>query len=164
MRIIGIDPGLATIGIGLVEMDDKRKPKALDWLTITTPAGLPMGQRLKELAVDLRAYLRDAKADLAVVERLFFATNRQTAIEVAQARGAIILTVEEQGIPMMEPTPLQLKMSIAGHGQADKRQMQDMVARILELDQIPTPDDAADGLAMALYGAFTHNFSSIAAK
>ncbi len=164
MRRLGIDPGLATIGIGLVEMDQQRKLRALDWLTITTPAGLPLGKRLQELSKDLRTYIRESNVDLAVVERLFFATNRQTAIDVAQARGAILLTIEEHAVPVLEPTPLQLKMAIAGDGAADKRQVQDMVMRTLLLDRLPSPDDAADALALALYGAFTHNMHSIVAQ
>lgn len=159
MRILGVDPGLATVGIGLIETDDRRKTVALDWLTITTPAGLPMGRRLRELAADLQTYAKDAKADLAVVERLFFATNRQTAIDVAHARGAIILTLEQAGLRVIEPTPLQIKMAIAGDGKADKRQLQDMVMRTLHLTERPEPDDAADALGMALYGAFTQTFA-----
>lgn len=156
MRILGIDPGLATIGVGLVERDARRSVRALDWLAITTPAGLALAERLKELSTDLATYLAQAKPDLAVVERLFFATNKQTAIDVAQARGVILATLALQGIPILEPTPLQMKLCITGDGRADKRQVQDMVVRTLALDERPTPDDAADALALALYGAFVH--------
>ena len=153
-KILGIDPGLATVGLGLVDAADVRNPKALDWLTITTPAGLPTPDRLKEIATDLGEYLDSEKPDLVVIERLFFATNRQTAIDVAQARGAILLTVAQRSIPLLEPTPLQLKMAITNDGSADKRQVQDMVVRILKLNEIPQPDVAADALALALYGTY----------
>ncbi len=160
MRILGIDPGLATIGIGLIETQEGMQIKALDWLVIKTPAGLPLPQRLEELSDDLQSLIKDSAPDLAVIERIFFATNRQTAIDVAQARGVILLTVGKVGIPIIEPTPLQLKMAVAGDGQADKRQVQDMVMRILKLDVRPSPDDAADALALALYGAFTHRLAT----
>lgn len=155
MRILGVDPGLATAGVGLIVRDARRQVHAEDWLAITTPAGMPLAERLRELSDDLSAYLSDAKPDLAVVERLFFATNKQTAIDVAQARGAILATLARHGVPVLEPTPLQLKMCVTGDGKADKRQVQDMVVRTLRLDERPTPDDAADALALALYGAFT---------
>lgn len=156
MRILGVDPGLATIGVGLVERDARRKVHSLDWLAITTPAGMPLAERLNELGTDLSEYLKEAKPDLAVVERLFFATNKQTAIDVAQGRGVILAVLAKHGIPVLEPTPLQLKLCVTGDGRADKRQVQDMVMRTLSLDERPTPVDAADALALAIYGAFVH--------
>lgn len=161
MRILGIDPGLATVGLGLVDTADRRTCTAADWLVISTPAGLPLAQRLEEISSDLAQYIREHKPDLAVIEKLFFATNQKTAIDVAQARGAIMLTVQQCGVPIIEATPLELKLAIAGDGKADKRQMQDMVMRLLKLQDIPQPDDAADGLALALFGAYARELSTV---
>ncbi|PIR48876.1 crossover junction endodeoxyribonuclease RuvC [Candidatus Peregrinibacteria bacterium CG10_big_fil_rev_8_21_14_0_10_55_24] len=152
MRILGIDPGLAITGIALIEADSPQKFTRTDWLTITTKSGLPLPDRLCELQHDLHEYLRDTKPQYAVVERLFFATNRLTAIAVAQARGVILLTLAEHAIPCLEPTPLELKHCITGDGNADKRQVQDMLTRTFSLQEPPKPDDAADALALALYG------------
>ena len=161
MKILGIDPGLATIGLGLIEVDTRR-PKVLEWLTIETATGLALADRLREIQEDLLTYLRDQKPNLVVVEKLFFATNVQTAIDVAQARGVIIAQIATEGIDLIEPTPLQLKSCIAGDGSASKSQIQEMVMRELQLEQKPTPDDAADGLALALFGAFTKAGMAIA--
>ena len=161
MRILGIDPGLATIGIGLVEMKPSGIATALDWLTITTPPHLELGARLLELSQDLFRYIKEWKPELAVLEKLFFSTNKLTAIDVAQARGAILLTLEQCSLPVIEPTPLQLKIGVTGDGKADKRQVQDMVMRTLKLDEMPKPDDAADALALALYGGFTRRHSQL---
>ena len=156
MRILGIDPGLATVGLGLVDAASVHQITALEWLTITTKAGVPAPERLLEIQKDLTAFIAEAKPEMAVVERLFFETNVQTAMDVAQARGVILLTLGEAGIPVLEPTPLQLKSAITGDGKADKRQVQEMLMRMLNLTAIPTPDDAADALALAVYGALHH--------
>jgi crossover junction endodeoxyribonuclease RuvC len=153
MRIIGIDPGISTAGIGLIETSNN-KMQALDWLTITTNPSLPLADRLLELATDLREFLNETKPDLAVVETLFFSTNKRTAMDVSQARGVIVVTLKQCGIDVIDVTPLQLKTAITGDGQADKKQMQAMVRRTLDLKEDPTPADAADGLALALVGAF----------
>jgi crossover junction endodeoxyribonuclease RuvC len=153
MRILGIDPGLAVVGLGLIEAPSAYDLNVVDWLTIRTPAGLSLSQRLLEISRDLGTYLDEAKPDLAVVERLFFETNVQTAIDVAHARGAILAKLAEHGIPVIEPTPLQLKLAITGDGKADKRQMQTMLPHLLKLKEIPRPVDAADALALAAYGA-----------
>lgn len=154
MLVIGIDPGLATTGIGLIECDSARRCKALDWLVISTKAGIDTPQRLMEIAHDLAQFIADTKPEIAVIEKIFFATNKKTAIDVSQARGVILLTAQKAGLRILEPTPLQLKTTIAGDGKADKRQMQDMVQRTLKLAELPQPDDAADALALALYGAY----------
>lgn len=153
MRILGIDPGLATVGLGLIEASSPHDIRVIEWLTITTKAGTPSAERLREIHDDLAAYLEEAEPEQAVLERLFFETNVQTAMDVSQARGVILLTLAEHGIPVIEPTPLQLKSAITGDGRADKRQMQDMLMRMLHLTAVPTPDDAADALALAVYGA-----------
>ncbi len=161
MRILGIDPGFATIGLGHVEATSRHDIGTADWLTITTAAGLPMAERLREIHTDLSGFLEELKPDLAVVEKLFFATNQKTAIDVAQARGVIILCLAEAGIPIVEATPLQLKSCITGDGGAGKKQVQDMLVRMLNLTVIPTPDDAADALALAVYGALQEQYTSV---
>lgn len=153
MRILGVDPGLATVGLGILDADTPQELTVVDWLTITTPARTPLGERLRELSEDLTTMIRDTHPDLAVVERLFFARNEQTAIDVAHARGVILLTLAAASVPVLEPTPLQLKLAITGDGGADKRQVQTMLRRILKLQELPRPDDAADALALAVYGA-----------
>jgi crossover junction endodeoxyribonuclease RuvC len=155
MRILGIDPGLSTAGLGLIESDGRGHATAIDWLSIETAPGLPLDDRLLELATDLEGYLKETKPEVAVVKKLFFATNKATAMDVSQARGAIIVTLKRHGIRVLEATPLQLKMNITGDGKADKKQMQTMVQRILKLDAPPSPADAADALGLALYGAYS---------
>lgn len=157
MRILGIDPGLATIGLGLIEAPSRDRMAASEWLTIETHAALPLPERLQEIHRDLEEFLLEAKPDLAVVERQFFASNATTAMDVAHARGVVLLTLAECAVPLIEPTPMQLKLGIAGDGRADKRQMQAMVARMLGLAAAPQPDDAADALALAVYGALQHH-------
>lgn len=154
MRILGVDPGLSTAGIGLISVSKKRDVEALDWLTIETDPSLPLEERLLELGNDLEAYIADSKPDLAVVEQLFFATNKRTAMDVSQARGVILFVLRRAGIKVQSATPLQIKTCITGDGRADKKQMQSMVQRSLKLKEVPTPADAADALALALYGAF----------
>ena len=152
MRILGIDPGLATIGIGILEADSPEHVTPLDWLTITTQAGLSLPERLAEIAQDLRVLLQEYEPELAVVEKIFFAVNEKTAIDVAQARGALLAVLAEQGIRIVEATPMQLKLAITGDGRADKQQIQKMLMQCLHLEEPPTPDDAADALALAFYG------------
>ena len=158
LTILGIDPGLATVGIGLIERSHASALRLVDFCTIETPKGLPVPVRLQELAADLSTLLEEFRPDLAVVERLYFATNRKTAMDVSAARGVILLTLAGKGIEVLEPTPLQLKCAIAGDGKADKRQMRDMVLRTLHLSKetfAGRSDDVIDALALSLYGAFT---------
>lgn len=153
MRILGIDPGLKTIGIGWVEAQGPHKVSACDWCVMETESSLSLAERLAEITDDLTGLLQDIRPEFAVVERLFFAVNATSALEVAQARGAILACLAKHGIPVLEPTPLQLKSVITGDGQADKRQVQDMLVRCLNLKVRPTPVDAADALGLAYYGA-----------
>ncbi len=153
MRILGIDPGLATIGLGLIEAEGPHQMKVVEWLTIKTKAGIPLPDRLQEIHQDLAEYLKDTKPDLCVIERVYFSKNVTTAIDVSQARGVILACIAEQAIPMLEPTPSELKSAVCGDGKADKTQMQTMMMRMLELTEIPKPDDAADALALAVFGA-----------
>ncbi len=153
MRILGIDPGLATVGLGVVEATSPYDIRAGEWLTLETAAGLGAAERLTEIHKDLSGFLKDVRPDLVVVEKLFFSTNRRTAIDVAQARGVILLCVGEAALSLLEPTPNQLKSALTGDGGADKRQVQDMLVKMLRLSSIPKPDDAADALGLAVYGA-----------
>lgn len=162
MRILGIDPGLATVGVGIIESTSPSDLRCIEWMTITTPAGLPLSDRLVEIAKDVGELLADVKPDRVVIEKLFFATNERTAIDVAQARGVIVCGVAQAGIPIIEPTPLQMKLAITGDGQADKLQVQTMLLHLLKLKEIPKPDDAADALGLAIYGALQQSPLSIA--
>ncbi len=141
------------MGLGLVESEHPNDLRAIDWLTLETAAGLPLHERLCELEKDLSTFLDETKPELVVMEKLFFATNAKTAIDVAQGRGALLLTVAKRHIPLMDATPLQLKRAITGDGTADKKQMQEMMMRLLNLNAPPQPDDAADALGLAIYGA-----------
>ncbi len=156
MRILGIDPGLATVGLGVIDTENGRDLQIVEWLTIQTAAGQDLAVRLAEIHTDLSAFIDDIKPDLIVVEKLFFETNVRTAIDVAQARGVILMTAAEFGCDLLEITPLQLKSGITGDGSADKTQVQSMLVQMLHLTEIPKPDDAADALALAVYGALHH--------
>ncbi len=160
MRILGIDPGLATIGLGVVETAGQ-KVTAVDWLTITTPAGLSFSERLLEISRDLREYIQSTSPEMVVVEKLYFSVNEKTALDVAHARGVILQTVASCGLEVLEASPMQLKLGITGDGKADKRQIQDMLVRMLELKEIPHPDDAADALALAVFGALQHKTAGV---
>lgn len=150
---MGIDPGLATIGIGVLDAESPSVFEALDWCTIETKAGVPGPERLAEIAKDLTGLISQWQPELAVVEKLFFEKNVRTAINVAEARGVILATLGQANIRVLEPTPLQLKSSITGDGRADKTQVQTMLMTLLKLEDPPTPDDAADALALAVLGA-----------
>lgn len=153
MRILGIDPGLAVVGLGLLQAESAYDLKVLDWLTIRTKAGLSLSERLYEIEKDLEDFVKESQPGLAVVERLFFETNVKTAIDVAHARGVILSTLQRNAVPVIEPTPLQLKLAITGDGKADKQQIQTMLPHLLHIKEIPRPVDAADALALAAYGA-----------
>ncbi len=158
MRILGIDPGLATVGIGLIEAHSPQKIEPIEWLTIETKPGLTLPERLCELCNDLKGYLTESAPDLAVVEKIYFSKNEKTALDVAQARGALLSTLGTQGIPILEPSPSELKACITGDGRADKQQIQDMLSAMFQLSAPPRPDDAADALALAVFGALQkHN-------
>jgi crossover junction endodeoxyribonuclease RuvC len=153
MRILGIDPGLATVGLGTIESGPGGTLLNPDWLTITSPAHTPLPDRLHEIHRDLTGFLQETKPELAVIEKIYFSTNVKTAIDVAQARGVILLCLAQHGIRVVETTPSQLKLAITGDGTADKAQMQSMLVQMLHLPCIPTPDDAADALALAIFGS-----------
>lgn len=152
MRVLGIDPGLAIVGLGVVDAPTRDTPKAVEWLTIETKAGLPLQERLLEIECDLAEYLDQTKPDMVVVEKLFFAKNETTALDVAHARGVLLAAIAKRGIPLLQPSPPEMKLGIAGDGTADKRQVQTMLLHALKLAELPRPDDAADALALALFG------------
>jgi crossover junction endodeoxyribonuclease RuvC len=157
--ILGIDPGIATTGLGIIEAADARQWTARDWLTIDTSPSLTLAERLAELAADLDTVLTEHHPDLAVVERIFFSRNVRSAIEVAHARGVVLAALAVRHIAVIEATPRELKLAVTGDGNADKRQIQEMLMRLLRLTEVPKPDDAADALALALYGAAHAPFS-----
>ncbi|MBP3348194.1 MAG: crossover junction endodeoxyribonuclease RuvC [Clostridia bacterium] len=149
MRVIGIDPGLALMGFGVVESDGYRF-KVLDYGVLETPAHTKDGDRLLCLFKGLNELFEKYQPDAVSVEELFFNKNVKTAIAVGQARGVALLAVTNFGIPLFEYTPLQAKQAVVGYGRAEKQQIQHMVKTILNLKEIPKPDDAADALAIAI--------------
>lgn len=150
MRVLGVDPGTARIGYGVVEETSDGALIAISYGVITTPAHSPMPKRLETIYDDLVSLIELYQPDCAGVEELFFAKNVTTAITVAQGRGAILLALQKAGIPIFEYKPNFIKQSITGYGGADKTQMQEMVRILLGLDHVPYPDDAADGLAISI--------------
>lgn len=148
MKILGIDPGSGTIGFGLIER--AHSPKMLDGGIIQTTIGDAAADRLVELYESLIELVEEFKPDVAAVEKLFFAQNVTTAMAVSQARGVILLALAKNNVPIFEYTPLQIKMAMTGYGRATKAQMQEMVRVQLKLKKKPSPDDAADALAVAL--------------
>lgn len=149
MRILGIDPGVATIGFGLVEAD-RAQVHMVTYGAITTPAGLPLSRRLYQIDRDMEELIGKLKPDVMAVEELFFNTNLTTGIAVAHGRGVILCAAERCGVPLHEYTPGQVKLAVTGYGKAEKHQVMDMTKRLLHLKAVPRPDDAADALALAL--------------
>ena len=150
MLVIGIDPGTATTGYGLVRENHDGTLSAVDFGAILTPADMPMPLRLLELYQKIKEILFLHRPESGAVEKLFFQRNVSTAISVGQGRGVALLALAESGIDVLEYTPLEVKQAVVGYGRADKDQVQAMVKAILNLDEIPTPDDAADALAIAI--------------
>jgi crossover junction endodeoxyribonuclease RuvC len=147
---LGIDPGTATTGFGLVRLEPDGGLVAVAFGVITTPKESTPPARLVMLYDQIRDLLALHHPDTAAVEKLFFQRNVSTAIAVGQARGVVMLALEQAGIDAFEYTPNEVKQAVAGYGSADKRQVQDMVRALLQLDSIPKPDDAADALAIAI--------------
>lgn len=154
MIIFGIDPGTATTGWGVVETCGQ-EVTCLGVGVIVTSAHDEMSKRLTTIYDDLCQLLAQFRPDAVAVEQLFFNTNAKTALSVGQARGVVMVAIEKAHVPFFSYTPLQIKMAIAGYGRADKKQVQTMVQKLLKLETLPKPDDAADGLAIAL----THSYS-----
>lgn len=149
MRILGIDPGYAIVGYGVLEFDNTRF-KAVNYGAITTDPETPFDKRLAEIYGDMSSVLDMFKPDCMSIEKLYFNTNITTGIDVAQARGVIMLAAVQHGVPIYEYTPLQVKVAVTGYGRAEKHQMQEMTKNILRLKDIPKPDDTADALAIAI--------------
>jgi len=149
MRILGIDPGYATIGFGLIEAV-RGQTQMLNYGAISTPPGIPFARRLEILFDDMTVLLKETQPEAVSIEQLFFGNNITTGIDVAHGRGVILLAVQKTGIPIFEYTPMQVKQSVVGYGKATKLQVMDMTKRLLHLQAVPRPDDAADALALAL--------------
>ncbi|MEK7617966.1 MAG: crossover junction endodeoxyribonuclease RuvC [Patescibacteria group bacterium] len=158
MLILGIDPGTATTGYGIIEIaKSKDQPKLVDFGVISTKPKLSDAERLQILADDILKLIKKYKPGCVGVEKLFFTTNQKTVMAVSQARGAVLYVLQKSKIPIMEFTPLQVKSFICGYGKADKKQVQYMVQKTFKLKAVPKPDDAADALAVALCAGFFHN-------
>ncbi len=149
MRILGIDPGIATIGFGVLDFAG-REYKLVNCGVITTPAHQSLSSRLEQIYDDMLELLALFKPDAVSIEELFFNTNITTGIAVAHGRGVILLACRKAGVKVFEYTPLQVKQSVVGYGRAEKRQVMDMVRRICALPAPPKPDDAADAVALAI--------------
>ncbi len=149
MVILGLDPGIATVGFGIIS-SDKGSPRLIQYGVITTSPQERLSERLRQIYNDTLSLIDTFKPDAIAIEQLFFNTNLKTGISVSHGRGVLLLAGVNSGVPMFEYTPLQVKQSIAGYGRAQKKQVMDMVKRLLKLEAVPKPDDAADALAIAL--------------
>ena len=149
MLVLGIDPGTAITGYGLVREDDEGLA-LVECGVITTPAGHSLPARLQVIYQRLADLIREHQPEAAAVEELFFSRNARTALTVGHARGVVLLALADAGLPIYEYKPLQVKQAIAGFGGADKQQVQEMVRMLLNLEQVPRPDDAADAVAVAV--------------
>ncbi len=149
MRILGIDPGYAIVGWGVVEYRSNHF-QTVGYGAITTNAGVEFTRRLEEIYDDMTALIERYRPDAMSVEKLFFNTNTTTAIMVAEARGCILLAARKAGLPVYEYTPLQVKQAVTGYGRAEKKQIQEMTRILLNLEKVPKPDDTADALALAV--------------
>lgn len=154
MVILGIDPGFAIVGFGVLQSEGG-KQGLLSCGAITTPAGLSLPTRLLQIENDMAELLEAFHPDAMAIEELFFTNNITTGIGVAQARGVILTAAERAGVPIYEYSPSEVKLAVTGYGKAEKRQVMDMVKRLLSLKSVPKPDDAADAVAIALCHART---------
>ena len=149
MRILGIDPGYGIIGFGLIEANNSQF-SLLRCGAITTPAGMDFSARLEIIYEDMKELLQVAKPDVVAIEELFFGQNLTTGIGVAQSRGVILLSIRQAGLEALSYKPAQVKQAVVGYGNATKHQVQEMTKRLLHLQAMPKPDDAADAIALAL--------------
>ena len=163
MKILGLDPGTATTGYGIID-EQEGQLRAVAYGVIVTGADLPAAQRLQAIYQELSRLLERYRPDTAAIEELFFGRNITTAIAVGQARGVLLLALANANLPIAEYSPPQVKDAVTGYGKADKKQVQIMVCNLLDLAEPPRPDDAADGLAVALahyqysrYAALSHD-------
>ena len=160
MRILGIDPGLAIVGYGVID-SEKGVYRPVDCGVINTPKELSLPERLELIYKGMGELIDTFKPDQVAIEELFFTKNITTGITVAEARGVILLACKQSGLPMFEYTPNQIKQSLTGYGKADKKQIQFMITRLLGLKAIPKPDDAADALAIAVTHAQTNRMGGL---
>ena len=160
MIIMGIDPGIAIVGYGVIEYAG-HKATCIDYGAVTTKAHTPLADRLKRVSEGLELLLDRYRPGAVAVEELFFNNNAKTAIAVGQGRGVCLLCAAKRDIPVFEYTPLQVKQAVAGYGRADKQQVQNMVKMLLGLKAIPRPDDAADALAMAICHGSSMSFARL---
>lgn len=163
MIILGIDPGFARLGYGVIDYTNG-KYKVLEYGTITTPAHTELAERLKKINYDLNEVISKYKIDVASIEELFFNTNSKTAIHVAEARGVILYTLSAANIQICEYTPLQVKQALVGYGRADKHQIMEMVKKNLKLKTMPKLDDTADALALAICHTYNIKFDKMTGK
>lgn len=161
MVVLGIDPGYAIVGYGVVSYNANRF-SVVEYGAVTTEAGVKFSTRLAKIYRDICDIIERTKPDAMSIEKLFFNTNTTTAIDVAQARGVILLAASLNNIPIFEYTPLQVKSAVTGYGRAEKKQVMDMIKNILRLEKIPKPDDTADALALAVCHA--HSSGSLYGK
>jgi crossover junction endodeoxyribonuclease RuvC len=159
MKTLGIDPGTAITGYGILDIDGDII-KVIDYGCIKTSSKNKASDRLTQICRDVKKLISKHKPKWVAVEKLFFGSNVTTAMSVGQARGVIILAAAQAGVDIAEYTPLEVKMALTGYGRADKQQMQQMVKRLLKLESIPKPDDAADALAIALCHVNSESFNS----
>lgn len=157
MIIIGIDPGTATTGFGVIKKTKNDKLELIEYGCITTEKNLTSAKRLEKLYKEITDLIKKHKPDIVAVEDIFFFKNLKTAIKVSQARGVILLSIIKNKAKLLEFTPLQIKQAVTCYGRADKNQVQQMVKALLNLKKIPKPDDAADALAIAICAANTYN-------
>jgi crossover junction endodeoxyribonuclease RuvC len=156
MIILGIDPGTATTGFGIINQN-KSQPELVNFGVISTKKELSDAERLEILATDLKSIIKKYKPEAIGIERLFFTTNQKTVMTVSQARGVVLLIAQQNKLPIFEFTPLQVKSFICGYGKAEKKQVQYVVQKTFKLKSPPKPDDAADALAIAICTG--HHFS-----
>ena len=161
MIVLGIDPGYAIVGYGIVEYN-ANKFRPISFGAVTTKAGTQFSSRLETIYNDISEIMRKYKPEALSIEKLFFNTNTTTAIDVAQARGVVLLAARQNQIPVFEYTPLQVKQSVTGYGKAPKNQVMELTRRLLNLEKVPKPDDTADALAMAI--CHCHSASSLIFK
>lgn len=154
MRILGIDPGYAIVGYGVLDYRSNHFG-IVDFGAITTSAGMDFGRRLEIIYDEMQVLIKKTKPEAMAIEKLFYNTNAKTVIDVGQARGVLLLAAQKNHLPVYEYTPLQVKQSVVGYGRAEKKQVQEMTRIMLHLDKVPKPDDTADALAMAICHAHT---------
>lgn len=163
MRILGIDPGIAILGTGIVDYESN-KFKAVYFDAVTTDAKTPLEERIRIVYEGVTKLIEKYKPDAISMEELFFNNNAKTAFVVGQARGVCLLAACQKKIPIYSYTPLQVKQAVTGYGRADKNQVQQMVKTFLNLRAVPKPDDVADALAMAVCHAHSQGFNSLVQK